>query len=266
MAGAPADGRPLPLQAAVCCETGRRRRGNEDNFYLNGASKTLEEMNQTVLWNMEGQLGGLYAVSDGLGGMDKGELASTLAVTALGAVAPRLLARPTDSNLAVACLCEISRQVRAQALRLGCGMGATLVAALLHPGGLELYNLGDSRGYLMTEGILHQLSRDHTTSQSFRDMGLPPPPPGHNGLTQYLGMDEEEYGAEPYHIHVDMGPNSRLLLCSDGLTSMVDDSEIGAVLQDAPTAARAARALADAALEKGGKDNITVLVADYMWR
>ena len=265
MAGLPADERPLPLHAAVCCETGRRRRGNEDNFYLNGASKKLEDMNRTVLWQVDSQLGALFAVCDGLGGMEHGELAATLAVTALGAVAPRLLARPADSNLACACLCEISRQARIQAKQLGSGMGATLVAALIRPGGLELYNLGDSRGYLLLNGVLRQFSRDHTTEQSFRDMGLPPPPPGHSGLTQYLGMDEEEYAVEPYHIHADFPPKSRLLLCSDGLTSMVDDAHISALLLDTPDAPLAARALADAALDAGGKDNITALVVDYMW-
>ena len=263
MAGPPADCLSLPLRAAVCCETGRRRQTNEDNFYLNGASKKLDEMDRAVLWQMDSPLGALYAVSDGLGGMEHGELASTLAVTALGAVAPRLLARPTDSSLACACLCEISRQARIQADRLGGGMGATLVTALIHPGGLELYNLGDSRGYLLVEGVLHQISRDHTTAQSFRDMGLPPPPPGNSGLTQYLGMDEEEYSPDPYHIHFGFFPGSRLLLCSDGLTSMVDDADLAALLLDAPTASLAARALADAALDAGGKDNITALVVDY---
>lgn len=265
MTGAPAETVRPAVRAAVCCETGRRRRSNEDNFYLDGASKALEEMSRPVLWQQECPLGtALYGVSDGLGGVEGGELAATLAVTALGAVAHRLLARPEDRGLASACLCEISRQARLQAGRLGNGMGATLVMALIHPGGLELYNLGDSRGYLLQGGALCQLSRVHTTAQSFRDMGLPPPPPGHNGLTQYLGMDEEEGSPDPHHIHTSFPPGARLLLCSDGLTGMVEDARIAQLLRSAPTPARAVRDLTDAALAAGGRDNITALVVERL--
>lgn len=265
MTGAPAETVRPAVRAAVCCETGRRRRSNEDNFYLDGASKALEEMSRPVLWQQECPLGtALYGVSDGLGGVEGGELAATLAVTALGAVAHRLLARPGDRGLASACLCEISRQARLQAGRLGNGMGATLVMALIHPGGLELYNLGDSRGYLLQGGALCQLSRDHTTAQSFRDMGLPPPPPSHNGLTQYLGMDEEEGSPDPHHIHTSFPPGARLLLCSDGLTGMVEDARIAQLLQRAPTPAQAVRDLTDAALAAGGRDNITALVVERL--
>lgn len=265
MTGAPAETVRPAVRAAVCCETGLRRRSNEDNFYLDGASKSLEEMNRPVLWQQERPLGAaLYGVSDGLGGVAGGELAATLAVTALGAVAPRLLARPEDQTLASACLCEISRQARLQASRLGNTMGATLVMALVHPGGLELYNLGDSRGYLLQNGVLRQLSRDHTTAQAFRDMGLPPPPPGHNGLTQYLGMDEEEGSPDPHHVHAPFPSGARLLLCSDGLTGMVEDARIAQLLQSAPTPAQAVRDLTDAALAAGGRDNITALVVERL--
>ena len=262
MTGAPADPGGLCLRAAVCCETGRRRRTNEDNFYLDGVSKSLADISQPVLWQRESPLGALYGVSDGLGGADGGELAATLAVTALGAVAPRLLAQPGNCDLVPACLCTISRQIRLQAARLGNGMGATLVLGLIHPGGLDLYNLGDSRAYLLWEGTLRQLSRDHTTAQSFREMGLPPPPPGHDGLTQYLGMDEEEGSADPHHLHTSFPPGARLLLCSDGLTGMVADGGIAQLLQAAPTPAQAVRALTDAALAAGGRDNITALVVE----
>ena len=263
MTGAPADPGAAPLRAAVCCEAGRRG-SNEDNFYLDGSSKSLTEINRPVLWQRESGVNALYAVSDGLGGVDGGELASTLAVTALEAVASRLQDRPEDRELAAACLCEISRQARIQAERLGNGMGATLVMALVHPGGLELYNLGDSRGYLLREGELHRLSLDHTTAQSFLDMGLPPPPASHNGLTQYLGMDEEEYAADPHHVHAEFPRGARLLLCSDGLTGVVEEDHIARLLQAAPTPAAAVRILADAALAAGSRDNITTLVVEHI--
>lgn len=262
MTGAPADPRGVSLRAAVCCETGLHRRNNEDNFYLDGSIKSLQTINQPVLVGRESPLSALYAVSDGLGGTGGGEIASTFAVTTLATLAPRLLAQPKNCDLISAYLCEMSRRICLQAASLGNGMGATLVLSLFHPGGLELYNLGDSRAYLLWDGVLHQLSRDHTTAQSFREMGLPPPPPGHNGLIQYLGMDEEEGSPEPYHIHTDFHPGARLLLCSDGLTNMVPDHLIAQLLQTAPTPAQAARTLTDAALAAGGRDNITTLVVE----
>ena len=260
MAGRSAEG-AIRLHCAVCCETGLRRRTNEDNFYLCGRYKALDAIDTPVLWRWAGADRALCAVCDGMGGTAGGELAATLAVTALDAVARRLLERPEDAGFAAGILGEISRQIRLQAVRLGRPMGATLVLALIHPAGLELYSLGDSRGYLLQGGALGQLTRDHTTAQAFRDMGLPPPPPGQDGLTQYLGMDEEEYSLEPSHLHTDLPPGARLLLCSDGLTSMVDDAQIARLLSAAASPEEAVRALTDAALAAGGRDNITALVA-----
>lgn len=252
---------PVRLRCAVCCETGRRRRTNEDNFYLCGRYKALSAINDPVLWTWEGQTSAVCAVCDGMGGVSGGELAATLAAGALDAVAFRLLERPTDTGLALGCIEAISRQIRLHAGPRA-SMGATLVLALIHPAGLELYNLGDSRGYLFLNRKLLQISQDHTTAQAFRDMGLPPPAQGHNGLTQYLGMDDEEYGPDPFHAHMDFPPGGRLLLCSDGLTAMVDDEAIAALLSRPGGPESAVRALTDAALAAGGRDNITALVAD----
>lgn len=204
----------------------------------------------------------LFAVADGLGGHEAGEVASELAVEVLYENAPRradakALARAVRSaNDAVI---EAAESGRGRA-----GMGTTLTAAMLEGSRVVVAHVGDSRAYLQREGTIRQVTRDHSlVAEMVRDGELTAEESRHHSLrsvvTRALGSDPNML-ADTFEF--DAVPGDRLLLCSDGLTSMLYDDAIGDILARHADPGAAARALADAANDAGGQDNITVVVVD----
>jgi len=187
---------------------------------------------------------GLLAVADGLGGHPAGDVASITALTSIDG--SDLTGDATADDLrAVAKRAHGSVHAAAEDEPGRTGMGTTLVVATVTSDRARVLHVGDSRAYqLSADGELHALTRDH---------GL------HGYLTQALGLDRD---IEPDVAEVDCPPGSRLLLCTDGLTNMVDDGEVAQLLGQG-SAQEACDALAEAALDAGGVDNVTVLVVAY---
>jgi serine/threonine protein phosphatase PrpC len=185
---------------------------------------------------------GLVAVFDGLGGHPAGDVASAAAAESVRAAAPKAVASAEDLIAAVQAAHDAVLDAAAgHSDRTG--MATTAVVATLHGDTVRIAHVGDSRAYVLdTEGRLHQVTRDH----------------GMGGyITQALGLDR---GVDPDLTEVATPPGTRLLLCSDGLSNMVDAADIGALL-GAGDAEAACDALVEAALERGGIDNVTVVVA-----
>lgn len=186
---------------------------------------------------------GILAVADGLGGHPAGDVASLTAMRSLDHAA--LTGRSTPEQLA-----EAARVAHEAVLAAGQepdrrGMGTTLVLAAVTDSRATVLHVGDSRAYLLgPTGDLRALTRDH---------GM------HGYLTQALGLDRD---VEPDVAEVDCPPGSRLLLCTDGLTNMVEDRGIGDLLGRGD-AQQACDALVEAALAGGGVDNVTVVVAAF---
>lgn len=187
---------------------------------------------------------GILAVADGLGGHPAGDLASLTAVQALdeapltaAAGADDLVAATRDAHNAVLAVAE------EEPGRLG--MGTTVVLAAIDAGRARIVHVGDSRAYLLsTDGELQAVTRDH---------GM------HGYLTQALGLDRD---VEPDAAEVLCEPGSRLLLCTDGLTNMVDDDKLAELLGQGD-AQEACDALVQTALDNGGVDNVTVIVVAF---
>jgi protein phosphatase len=211
------------VQVAARTEVGHVRSRNEDALLVAGED-------------------GVLAVCDGLGGHPAGDVASAAAVESLRCSAPKVGASADDL---LAALHAAHDAVLAAAAEdpARTGMATTVVIASIGDGTTRVAHVGDSRAYLLdTDGTLHQVTRDH----------------GMGGyITQALGLDR---GVEPDVTEVDTPAGSRLLLCSDGLSNMVDAASIGALLGDGD-AKDACDALVDAALDRGGIDNGTVVVA-----
>jgi len=132
---------------------------------------------------------------------------------------------------------------------------------------LLIAHVGDSRAYLLTEGQLLQLTKDQTMAQLLADIGVISQDAlaTHNSrhiLTSAITASGSKIDVELHHLHLADG--DRLLLCSDGLTDMVSDRDIKTILKDGNTAAEICQSLVDAALAAGGKDNITVISANYL--
>jgi protein phosphatase len=224
-----------------------------------------------------GEDGYLYMVADGMGGMAAGEVASRLAIsTSLklfqrserwGFRVNQRVARELFERISED-LQEIDKTLTAhsESDRRLLGMGTTLTAAYSMGVDLFLVHLGDSRAYLHRGGALRQLTKDHTVAQAMADAGYIPPEEvrrhvKRNALTNFLGGNKGKVKADLRWLRLADG--DRLLLCSDGLTEMVDDASIARILarQDDPRVA--AQNLLDEALRRGGKDNVTIVVARY---
>lgn len=187
---------------------------------------------------------GVLAVADGLGGHPAGDVASLTAVRSLDAepLSPTSSAEDLVSAARAAHKAVLAAAAEVPDRR---GMGTTLVLAVVGEASARVLHVGDSRAYLLDpDGAARALTRDH---------GM------HGYLTQALGLDRE---VEPDVADVECPAGSRLLLCTDGLTNMVDDAGIAELLGQGDVQ-EACDALIDAALAAGGVDNVTVVVAGF---
>ena len=199
----------------------------------------------------------LFAVADGMGGHRGGEVASRLALETLDRPGAAPLAeRVREANRVVYERSMLDRSVA--------GMGTTLTAAALEGDRLRLAHVGDSRAYLLREGRLERLTEDHTmVHRMVREGRLTEEEaawhPYRSVLTRALGTEPDVPVDEAV---VEVRPGDRVLLCTDGLTSMVPDARIGQILRATADPQEAADRLVEEAIAAGGLDNVTVVVLD----
>ena len=204
----------------------------------------------------------LFAVADGMGGHAAGEVASEIAVNVRAERAP---AHPDPAALGRA-VEEANRAiiVAAHEGRGREGMGTTMTAAMLEGERLIIAQVGDSRAYLLHQGKLQQLTRDHSLMADMIEAGQLTPEearthPNRSVITRALGSDPHTQ-PDLYEINVETG--DRLLICSDGLSGMVCDNDIESTLARVRDPQRCASQLVNEAIANGGHDNVTVIVAD----
>ena len=214
----------------------------------------------------------LMLVADGVAGRDAGELASASTVQVFQGLAESgKLGAARDPQLAAALLAmaihkahaEVSR--RAVEQRQQRSMSCTLSVALVCGNRLDIGQVGDSRVYRWRRGELLQLSEDQTVAQQLVKDGRIGPEhvathPDRNTLSQSIGLESLEHPWVPAMSSYELQPGDRVLLCSDGLSDLVDADDIAAHLQAADSAQAAVDALIDAALRAGGRDNVTAVV------
>ena len=236
----------MRLSSFAGTDVGRARSGNEDSYFCG----------RTV-----------FAVADGLGGHQGGEVASAAAVEPLAALDGRELADPGEAAEALA---AAIREGNAAILDRAAGdpglwgMGTTVTAAALagdHH--LQLAHVGDSRAYLLRDGSLAQLTTDHTVVAELVRRGRLTPEqaaihPERSILTRAVGLDPRVPVDTPDPLELHDG--DQVLLCSDGLTEAVDDDQIAELLATTHDGDAACRSLIDAANAAGGPDNITVVL------
>ncbi len=258
------------------------RSSNQDHYLAVRIGRSLE----TLMTNLpEGVLPRSFdetaygmLVADGMGGMAAGEVASRTALLTLVELVvntPDWIMRmdhPDDAAIVMQRFSDRFRQVDAALRQQGrtdsklFGMGTTLTVAASLGHRLFIAHTGDSRAYLLTGGRLQRLTRDHTLAQVLIDAGVLKPQDEaaramRHVLTAALGSTGEP--ADPEVQRLIVKDDDQVLLCSDGLTEMVDDRTIASTLRCAPSAEEACRVLIDLALAGGGLDNVTVVVARY---
>lgn len=260
------------LKACVCAVThaGRVRTDNEDNFVLNGKSTSSGELKKGSAYVQNMYEPFYFGVCDGMGGESMGELASGIACDSLVSYAKQVLENSDDfgSPLA-ACLRDANQKICDEITKHGTRIGTTLAGVYIAKGKLICVNVGDSRVYRYSNGILEQMSIDHTHGQSVVDAGEATADKARNipdatKLTRHLGIFPDEAPLSPsVCVMDDIESGDVILVCSDGLTDLVPDSEITSILSSCENSQEASSRLVRAALANGGKDNITVISA-YM--
>jgi len=216
-------------------------------------------------------------VADGMGGMNAGDVASMLAISTGVKLVDKSVkwgfkinereARELLSRMGMY-FREIDKRLtrKSEADRRLFGMGTTLTLAYSVGIHLFLIHVGDSRAYLFRDGQLQQLTRDHTVAQALADAGQIEQEEvrthlRRNTLTNYLGGHRGRVKADVRWLRLQDG--DRVLLCSDGLSDMVDDPTIAKLVASEQDPGKCALNLNNLALDRGGKDNITVVVAHY---
>jgi serine/threonine protein phosphatase PrpC len=221
-------------------DTGRQRRGNEDAYFARSP---------------------LFAVADGVGGAQAGEVASQVAVEVLekglpeggGSIEERLIARVEEANARIA---ELAHADERRA-----GMSTTLTLAYVGEEEVSVVHVGDSRLYRLRDGAFERLTDDHTLVDELVRSGKltqqeAEQHPQRSIITRALGSAGIEADSRTWPAR----DGDVYLICSDGLTGMVDEARVGELLAAAPSLSAAARTLIDAANDAGGRDNITVVL------
>lgn len=260
---------------------GKVRPNNEDHFLICRFGRFLESVQTSlpadVVPQRSEEWGHGMVVADGIGGASAGEEASRLAISRLIDLVlrtPDWILRLDENPMSAEVLRRASEryeqinqsmQEEAQEIPGLSGFGTTMTMAWSLGSDLFVAHLGDSRAYLLSGG-LRQLTRDHTQLQRLvdrRPINRKDAATDHlrHALTQYLG--DHSRRARPDVTRLEIADNDRLLLCTDGLTDMVDHATIAEILAGDEPAQVIAERLVDKALSAGGEDNVTVIVARY---
>lgn len=255
----------ITIDAAVINDMGRTRTNNEDNYFFNGLYMTRENLDKgSGVSRLFRQRTQNYAVCDGLGGVDAGEEASLFTVTRIGDIVKKfnVIDAPDEFCREIQ---DMSDDLFRQSASRGGKSGTTLAMLSISREMARVANVGDSRVYMVRGDAIKQLSIDHSEVQRMIAMGVITPEEGRlhpkrHIISQYMGMPPDEMRlsvttSKPIPLAV----GDCFILCSDGLTDMVEDAEILNIAQSASNASQAASALVELALKRGGKDNVTVM-------
>ncbi len=260
----------MKIKTAVCTSVGMKRKNNQDNFFVDGV---INKKNSHFLIKsfFASKKERVLCICDGMGGEKNGDVASFIAVKSLNKYIKRY------SNLFSRFDEHMYSYVQSANKNIctyisdngGERIGSTVVVVCISPKDAEavVSNVGDSKAYLCRNGILKKMSQDHNQAQSMVNIGIISEEEARthkdkSKLTQHLGIFQNEMILEPFlSDNIIIKKNDIFLLCSDGLTDMLDNSEIENILRQNSSVKFKAKKLVDAANQKGGKDNVTVVLA-----
>jgi PPM family protein phosphatase len=256
-------GTEVVVQVCGATDVGSVRSNNEDALAVVDVTRAEHVDVANVASLDAGDRGILLEVADGMGGENAGEVASAVLLEAVGEHLVQASATDAARALGDAVAHGNARVIEAAAERGRAGMGSTLVAVLIRGGLAYTAEVGDSRAYLLRGARLTQLTTDQTQAQMLVEAGLLTPENAKtsrakNVLVQACGRVSELVIAQT---SIALRQGDRLLLCSDGLTADVSNTEIEHVLATTASLDAACARLLTLAAERGGLDNVTVLVA-----
>jgi len=252
----------LSLQFGSITDVGKRRRSNQDRMAIVRGEA------------LHGELDALIVIADGMGGTQGGEIASEMVVETVQEIVADYLADRGGDTAATDAPCLLREAIRESHRRVRLrqaedvdlvAMGTTCVAAILDANTLTLANVGDSRAYLLREGVLRQVTADHSSVWEQVQAGAMTPEEARNSrfrnqITRAVGSS---VNATPDIYTIELIEGDSVLLCSDGLSSEVAEAEIARLLAGVEDPQAACENLLDAALTAGGRDNVTMIALRY---
>ena len=271
----------MAIDVAATTHEGHVRPNNEDHYLVTRFGRSLQRLDT----NVDGKLlaanydlsGYGMVVADGLGGMSGGEIASRTALTKL----IELVTETPDWILGFEDPVKVEMvldRARERFLKIDealkhkadhdaslSGMGTTLTMAATLGNNLLIGHIGDSRAYLFRDGTLTQLTKDHTVAQELIDAGISSTDPVARSMRHVLTAALGSLGSriQPEVHRLQLKENDQLLLCTDGLSDMVDEKTIASMLRKSNSSAEACEDLKTVALAAGGTDNMTLIVARF---
>jgi protein phosphatase len=271
----------MAIDVAAASHAGHVRTNNEDHYLVVRFGRSLENIETNIdpqMLRPNYSLTGYgLLVADGLGGMAGGEIASRTALTKIvsmvidtpdwilgfedNAKVEVMMTRMTERFLKV----DETLKTQADHDASLSGMGTTLTTAATINNDMVIGHIGDSRAYLFRNNALTQLTRDHTVAQELIDAGIDRTDPATQSMRHVLTAALGSLGSriQPQVQRIRLQDQDQILLCTDGLSEMVDDKTIASLLRNTSTAAKACEDLTTVALAAGGSDNITVVLARF---
>lgn len=252
------------ISVSALSDIGMARSRNEDSFSVADLTTGEASLEDDFTPHRIGERGTLLVVADGMGGAAAGKIASEMAIEVLREV----LIQDLSSHSLNARLANATEAANRQVYEFASqnpqlkGMGTTMTAILVQNNSASISQVGDSRAYLIRDEKIHQLTKDQTLVQKLIDNGQITP---EQALNYSRHVILQAVGTEPtvgYELGtVGLYHNDYLLLCSDGLSSQVSSEEMLNAVQNSATLPDACNLLIDLANERGGEDNITVVIA-----
>lgn len=252
----------MVYESAVLSHVGCGRKNNEDNYYLNGIYREDVNKDITEFAELQARQKILAGIFDGAGGADYGEKASLLAAYGLSGYQERFSLEILQGRY----LPFVNHMIHDEMDKNTCKMGTTMALLHLDNDNASVYNIGDSRVYLIRDGRLLQITYDHVNISmqyySNNNMANPNKPCNNNMLVKYLGMKDEKELKPYYRENIPVQAGDVFMVCSDGLYNMLSEDEIIQKiekLKKEPSGIITKELVGDALLA-GGKDNITCII------
>lgn len=251
------------INAAMIYDKGKIRKGNEDAYYFDGRIAPLAEMNQSVIMQKSVlAVGTLWAICDGMGGQNNGEIASYTAVSGMEELQRHLIGREFSNTIQ-----NWVHQAGSAVDRKSVGGGTTLAMIYCTDQNVQTAHIGDSRIYRFHEQKLSRITRDHSKVEMMVAAGIitreeAETHPQRHTITRYLGMDSEDPCDATVGTKIPYVQGDRYLICSDGVTDMLRDSQIEKIMRNTCDVKECAEKIRDAVFSAGARDNTTLIILE----
>lgn len=254
----------MKIIASAFTNPGKCREKNEDNFCFGNRNVVTDKCKKPFKKSARTTTPIFMGIFDGMGGISAGEKASLIASNVAKEIDFSVVSTEDIADTMVGICKEANQIICEEIMNTKKRMGTTASMLCFHDEMFTLCNIGDSPIFIYRDGILKEISHEHTEKENYiRVYGVENLPPKKKfKLTQHIGIFPEELEIEPFIFQDTLRENDKFIMCSDGLTDMVDEKAIMQILKEKISPKKTVKKLLTVAMENGGKDNITIICVE----